>query len=210
MQTRELSAEASEMARSEEGRHFLSYLVSTALGRDQSAYALVDGRRHEFAGDLGLAPDWLDRPLTPDEERWVSAGILARINAFGQRVQISLRHPDTPFASLRVDEREGAEFTLYEGDFFGNLFAVPPVACVAAAPRPPELADDPILDIRVGTEIDKARTSLVGRPVTRCGFLLTGSTDDPDCHSVDGERYDQYLSVYLKPGEPRLAAVAGE
>lgn len=197
--SRELSDDARELAGTEQGRQFLTYLVSSALGPDQAAHVRVDGLRYDFAGGLGLAPAYLDQPLTLAEERWVSAAILARTNAFGRRVDISLRHPDAPFSSLLVDEREQAEFTLYEGDFFGNVFANPSVACVAVGPRPPHWVKDPILKLRVGTEIDAQQPLMLGLPVTRCGFLLTGTTDDPHCHHLNGERYDQYLSVYLKP-----------
>src|SRR5207244_324299 len=142
--------EAAAMAATEDGREFLTYLVGCALPETVGTYVIVNGVRYEFLGSLGLAPDWLDRPLTEIEQRWVTAGILARTNFFGIEVPISMRHPTNP--ALNVSEQEAADFTLWEGDFFGNIFVEPPVAFVAVGPRPPDKPVDPILKKRVGTE----------------------------------------------------------
>jgi hypothetical protein len=199
VQYRELSADGVKMAGDEPGRQFLAYLVNCALLPTQGAYAIVDGRRHDFPGGLGLAPHWLERPLTETEQRWVSAGILALTNFSGQHVEVSLRNPHSGFVSLNAGREEAEEFTLYEGDFFGNVFADPPMACVAPARRPSDHADDPIFAIRVGTEIDPAIAPIFGRPVTRCGFILTGHTDERTAHTFNGVHYDETISVYLKP-----------
>jgi len=196
---RELTADGAEMAKTESGRQFLSYLIHCALRSDQGAYAVMDGERHDFPGGMGFAPGWLDRPLTETEQRWVSAGILALTNFFGEHVKISMRHPHSGFASLNVSREEAEEYTLYEGDFFGNVLADESVACAAIARRSSDQAADPILAIRVGTEIDPAIPPLLGRPITRCGFVLTGHTDEPKAHTFNGIQYDQYISVYLKP-----------
>jgi hypothetical protein len=196
---RELTADAVTLAGNEQGRHFLSYLVGCALPDTLGAYAVIEGQRYEFPGDLGLAPHWLDRPLTETEQRWLTAGILARTNFFGKKVVISMRCPNGSFKSLEVASEEAKGFTLYEGDFFGNLFGETSVACVAAAPRTPEQAADPIFALRVGTEIDKAAPPYLGKPLTRCGFVLTGSTDAPQAHFFNGVQYDEYISVYLQP-----------
>ena len=196
---RELSDDGAQMAATEQGRQFLKYLVSCALLPEQGAYVVVDGVRHDFPGSLGLAPHWLDQPLTETEQRWVSAGILARTNFFGVQVQISTRHPSSGFVSLAAGDQELRDFTLYEGDFFGNVFAEQPVACVAVARRSPEEQADPILQRRVGTEIDPGLVPIDGKPITRCGFIMTGYADDPDAHTFRGVGYDEYISVYLKP-----------
>ena len=148
---------------------------------------------------MALAPEWMDRPLTETEQRWVTAGILARTNYFGKKVRISMRHSGSGFKSLKTDPEEAGEYTLYEGDFFGNIFGDPSVACVAAARREAGQAADPIFALRVGTEVDPNLPSLQGLPLTRCGFILTGYTDEPGAHSFNGVQYDEYISVYLKP-----------
>lgn len=199
MQYREIMSDAHVLARDEKGRNFLSYLVSCALPSTQGVYAVVDGQRYDFPGDMGLAPEWLDRPLTETEQRWVSAGILARTNFFGKKLEISLRNPASGFESLTLCSEESRMFTLYEGDFFGNLFTEPTLACVAAAPRTPEQAQDPVFALRVGTEVDPQFPRIGGKPLTRCGFILTGSTEDPDAHSFNGVHYNEFIRVYLKP-----------
>ncbi len=77
-------------------------------------------------------------------QRWVSACVLARTNAYGVHVPISLRAPaDAPQPiknALALGADEGAEcrpgvdpndpscgFTLREGGFYGNLFATQPL-----------------------------------------------------------------------------------
>jgi hypothetical protein len=67
-------------------------------------------------------------------QRWVSACVLARTNAYGVHVPISLRAPaDAPppiQKALEVDETAGGEsdtFTLREGVYYGNIFATTPV-----------------------------------------------------------------------------------
>jgi hypothetical protein len=64
-------------------------------------------------------------------QRWVSACVLARTNAYGVHVEISMRAPaDAPQAiqdALAVSDDERAGWTLREGAYFGNIFATTPV-----------------------------------------------------------------------------------
>jgi HYR domain len=71
-------------------------------------------------------------------QRWVSACLLARTNAYGTKVAISLRAPavvppgrkaqfDIIQANLATTADELAEFQLREGAYYGNLFATTPV-----------------------------------------------------------------------------------
>jgi hypothetical protein len=63
-------------------------------------------------------------------QRWVSACVLARTNAYGVHVDISLRAPpNAPQAiknALSVSDEERATYTLREGAYYGNLFATTP------------------------------------------------------------------------------------
>jgi hypothetical protein len=72
-----------------------------------------------FSGSLGLAADWIDHRLASKDERWVSACMFARVNAFDTAEAISLRgaHP-----GLTVSPDEGSLYTVVEGAFYGNLF----------------------------------------------------------------------------------------
>ena len=82
-------------------------------------YTCTDGRC-AFAGGLGLAPYWVDRPLPPKGQRWVTACLLARVNAHDTAESISLRGV-APELTVGVDEAE--LYSLEEGAFYGNLFA---------------------------------------------------------------------------------------
>src|SRR5262249_43891385 len=99
----------------------------------------------------GDGTHWWDSPATGtsagqcDEscQRWVSACVLARTNAYGVPVEISMRAPATPPRApprqasqvppnqcappTRPDEV--ASYTLREGAYYGNIFATTPEAC---------------------------------------------------------------------------------
>jgi hypothetical protein len=63
-------------------------------------------------------------------QRWVSACLLARTNAYGVHVQISIRAPaDAPQAikdALAVSTEESEQFQIREGAYYGNIFATTP------------------------------------------------------------------------------------
>src|SRR5205085_12298424 len=103
------------------------------------------------------------------------------------------------FASLQASAEELREFTICEGDFFGNIFADPPVACVALGRRTALQQADPIFNVRVGTQVDPELPLVDGFPVSRCGFLITGHVDEASAHHHRGVLYDAYVRVYLKP-----------
>src|SRR5262249_21384694 len=74
------------LASTAEKRHLLTYLVRCALPEDVAVYAQHGPDRFTFPGRLGLAPRWLYEAMTPSEERWVSACLLAHVNYFGKHV----------------------------------------------------------------------------------------------------------------------------
>jgi hypothetical protein len=63
-------------------------------------------------------------------QRWVSACVLARTNAYGVKVPISMRvHATAPAAvraALATTPAEEAAFPLPEGSYYGNMFATTP------------------------------------------------------------------------------------
>jgi hypothetical protein len=103
------------------GREFLKYVVSCALDEDDSVSVRVDGKKYEFPGSLGLAPDWGKSHGTCDGEcqRWVSACVLARVDAAGIKRLISIRgdHP-----ALRPEDKELRRYTDREATYYGNVF----------------------------------------------------------------------------------------
>ncbi len=74
---------------------FLKYVVSCALGPQQSLSFTVAGITHTFPGQVGLAPQWGGDHGSCDGscQRWVSACVLARVDAAGVEREISIRGP---------------------------------------------------------------------------------------------------------------------
>jgi hypothetical protein len=115
-------------------RQVLQYIYQCAMPASSSPDPQVRldpaGANVELRGQIGLAPQWGQPGGTCDQscQRWVSACVLARTNAYGVPVAISMRVPDLPSvpphirAALAVTASEASQFTLREGAFYGNLF----------------------------------------------------------------------------------------
>ena len=71
-------------------------------------------------------------------QRWVSACVLARTNAYGVHVEISMRAPNNaPQAiknALATTSNELATYTLREGAYYGNIFETTPTPVVCSGP----------------------------------------------------------------------------
>jgi hypothetical protein len=181
-------------------REQLKYLVRCALPADVALYADIEGERFTFPGSIGLAPRWLTEAMTPSEERWVSACLLAHVNYFGKHVRISIRAIGAAVPELEASADEQQTYTIFEGGFFGNLFAPAPVAYTCRGERTPAQAADPILQDRVCTQ-ETGGTTAEGLPVTLCQFLVTGRCEDPTSYIANGMYYSEVVFVYLKPGK---------
>ncbi len=181
-------------------REQLKYLASCALAEETEVYTTVEGEEYSFEGSIGLAPQWIDRGLVGEEERWVSACMLARTNFFGKTVQISMRAPEgieVPSKSLETTPEEIEGFSIFEGGFFGNLFAENPVAYTCLGDRTAEENADPILQDRVCTEETDAYDAK--ERLSNCRFIITGQCSDPESFKVGDEVYKEVIFVYLKP-----------
>jgi hypothetical protein len=101
----------------------MKYVVSCALPDDQSLTMTIGGTPYTFAGGLGLAPELHDASLdSPESQEWVTACLLARINAIGESVEISIRgRPDL----IPTTDYERQRFTVPEGAYYGNIFTEP-------------------------------------------------------------------------------------
>jgi hypothetical protein len=179
-------------------REQLKYLVRCALPAEVTLYADIEGERFTFPGSIGLAPRWLTEAMTPSEERWVSACLFAHVNYFGKHVQISIRATGIAVPELMASADEQQTFSIFEGGFFGNLFAPTPVAYTCQGTRTPAQARDPILQDRVCTQ-ETGATTAEGMPVTVCQFLVTGRCEDPTSYTAHGMYYSEVVFVYLKP-----------
>jgi hypothetical protein len=186
------------MATTPEKRHQLQYLVSCALPQSIVLYTQQGTERFTFPGQMGLAPGWLHHPMTPAEERWVSACMLALVNYFGKHVEVSLRAEPPPVPFFQPSDEEKRQFTLFEGGFFGNLFGPKPVAYVCQGTRTPADDQAPVLHDRVCTTPTNEKTP-DGKPMTPCRFILTGPCADSASFTVGGDHYDEVIFVYLKP-----------
>lgn len=179
-----------------EKREDIEYLAQCALPEDVELRSRAGEAERAFPGKIGLAPSWLREPLTESQARWVSACMLAHTNAFGKHVMISLRADPAPVPFLRPDEEEKARFEIFEGGFFGDLFSRDAVGYVCSGGRTPGQAAAPILRDRVCTE-PSGDTSGDGKPITRCGLVLTGPCSDPASFLVNGRRYTEVIYTYL-------------
>lgn len=184
------------LAATREQRQLLKYLVSCALPAGVEVYAHVNEAHYTFQGSLGLAPAWAQRALSETEQRWVSACILARTNHFGKSVRISMRARRQDYPALQASQQEKADYTLFEGGFFGNIFAEQPVGYVCSDDRGPAKQADPVLVDRVCTALSGERTA-TGAPLTRCGFVHIGPCDEATHFTVDGKTYHEVIFTYL-------------
>jgi hypothetical protein len=105
-----------------QARQFLKYVVSCALSPQQSVSVTVGGTAYTFPGGLGLAPQWGTPHGSCDGscQRWVSACVLARVDAAGIDREISVRGANP---ALFPSWNELLTYTQREATYFGNLFA---------------------------------------------------------------------------------------
>jgi len=174
-------------------REFLKYVVSCALDEDDSLTVKVDGTKYTFDGSLGLAPDWGTKHGSCDQEcqRWVSACVLARVDAAGVKRMISIRgdHP-----ALRPDAKELRQYTDREATYYGNVF-------LKNQPR--------FLCLSPGKTSDKR---VCGDSLADCPMTVVGACDDAcadegaygafeDCsdrgRAHRGTVYDESITVFL-------------
>ena len=106
-------------------REFMKYLVSCALAPGQRVEykdTLAGGTYHVFEGELGLCTEWGKGKADERCQEVVSACLLARNNAFGVPVELSMRGHDARGDALPVSEEEEVYFPVPEGAFYGNIF----------------------------------------------------------------------------------------
>lgn len=178
-------------------RHRMKYLASCALREGERLTGTQAGETYEFPGSLGLAPDWAEAPLSATGRRWVSACVLARTNFFGANVLVSMRADPPPVESLAVMPEEVASHTLYEGGYFGDIFADPPRAYVCASPE------------AAATEAARERRKRVcATPsesvdgLSRCGFVMVAPCVDGTPPLIDGEPWPEVIHIWLDGAEP--------
>jgi len=97
----------------------IPYLVHCALPPWKSWIGTLNGEETEIWGVLGLAADIDEIPMLPTQQQLVSACLLSSVNYFGEHIEISSRN--YPSAGATKDELK--DFKMFEGAFFGDVFA---------------------------------------------------------------------------------------
>ena len=100
-----------------------------------SASSRSGRRRQRPSASTRDGTTWWGDPASATKpcQRWMSACVLARTNAYGVHVQISMRAPSERAAGDQGRPRASANatsattFTLREGAFYGNIFATTPL-----------------------------------------------------------------------------------
>lgn len=183
---------------SPEQRQNLEYLASCALDENTALTGNHAGETYDFPGAMGLAPGWADRALAQSERRWVSACILARTNAFGEHVLISMRSDNAEHDALTATREELDSHTLYEGGFFGDLFSETDAgAFVCHGP-------DHHRDMAAQEERKRVCThdASDGSGLTRCGFVSIGPCPADGAPMVNGDSWPEVIHVWLDRANP--------
>jgi len=174
-------------------RELLKYVVSCALDDGDRVTVRIDGKRYNFDGSLGLAPEWGTDHGWCDGgcQRWVSACVLARVDAAGEKRMISIRgdHP-----ALRPSDMELHRFTDREATYYGNLF-------VRGKPRFLCLSPGQTSDERVcGDSLADCPMTVVGSCDRACAREGRYDAFD-DCsdqgRAGHGHVYDETVTVFL-------------
>lgn len=107
-------------------QEFFHYLVTCALepGQRVEYKDEIHGGTFDatYDGQLGLCPDWHTDKPTDQCREVVSSCLLARQNAFGVSVALSMRGHAGSGDWLRTEEDEIKQFPWREGAFFGDVF----------------------------------------------------------------------------------------
>jgi hypothetical protein len=164
---------ADDLLATADGQEVLNFLVSCALRADQTLVAILqDGTELDFFGDVGLAPEWIHRPLNQIDKGWVSACMFSRVNNHDVSLPISFRGPTH---ALATTPDELATYTLDEGAFYGQLFTPgnDPINWIACRGR-----DNTGTPTGGLADRDCARPDPANPGLTLCGFKFAGDCAD--------------------------------
>ena len=104
----------------ESGRKTVSYLVRCALpAGDYLDKQDQTGTTHRFYGGIGVAPQYKNGSCNEECQEWLSACMLAHVNAVGQNVPIWLVSSHSAIGWGR-----SPQYPNQEGTFMGNIFTL--------------------------------------------------------------------------------------
>lgn len=193
----------------------LSYLVQCALPAGASVHVETPAGPLDFDGLIGLAPEWADAPCDVACQEWVTACMLARMNAYGVHFSLFPRgaHPEL-VADAPDEMAEAARYSVEEGAFYGNIFADPPrvFACRGRGEDPLALTlrACTLPGSRCGIEVVGPCGPVAGDPEARvaCGEP-TAEGFYPRCHAravvpggdapEDDAVYERVVTTWLRP-----------
>ena len=206
----------SDLMATSDGREVLSFIVGCALPEGTTLVAQdADYIDHEFFGEIGLTPTWLDRPLNQEGRGWVSACLYARSTAASVANPLSLRGPHP---ALAVTPEEASTWTLEEGAFYGYYFspAAQPMMALACRGR-----DQAAGEIGGLINRDCAEPDPLDPTKTQCGFTYAGDCgvfaptyacelfsalgfyetchDQPISEDEDSRKFRQVITVFVLP-----------
>jgi hypothetical protein len=177
-------------------RQLLKYTVGCALDSTQPSFSFSwvdeDGNTNDVTdpGQIGLATDWAHGPLgSGDEQGWVSACLVARVNYFGIEVALSIRGDD---AALATTPEEVADYPNEEGAFWGNLFADPPVAYACD-----DVPDDDTS--RSLYRVCAAGYVEANSDIASCGIIQRLGSCDTYCEPLTGDSGQYYPACATTP-----------
>ena len=172
-----------------DGRALSPYLVKCAL----PAQRQIAAEDEKLPGGLGLAPEWLERPMTAKERRWISACLLALMNASGEHVEVSLAggHDNLPSSAEEPVFREGA--------FYGDLFGAEPESFVCSGDEDVEHSSaraKRVCTEPAGEGVSKCQMAHAGRCETACADGRAHDSGFGKCLGGD-RRYDEVITIFL-------------
>ncbi len=172
-----------------DGRALSPYLIKCSLPAGQHMTAGGEN----LPGGLGLVPQWADRPMNATERRWISACLLALMNASGEHVEVSLTgdHRNLPSSAEEPVFREGA--------FYGDLFAAEPKGFTCSgdkdiehsSARAKRICTDP-----AGDGPSKCQMGHAGHCETACTDGRAHNRGFGQCLGGD-QRYSEVITIFL-------------
>jgi len=180
------------LASSKLQRQELKYLISCALPKHYIIKAKYKNSIYFFKGSAGLAPNWINNKLNINQQRIVSACMLARTNYYGKQVKISLAHnsytKNIPKFLYRT-KQEKIDYPIFEGAFFGNILTNHSKAYVCTGN-----ANEKYLRSKF-----RICSLEIKNNYSYCNFKIVGKCTRENFIQDNIDYIHQALNVYLKP-----------
>lgn len=181
------------------------YTARCALPEGKTLQAPPDakGKRLEFPGLFGAAPEWNDGPCDRTCQEKVSSCLVALTNRTGKHVLVSLLSGDPTLGKSFAPNDDDLGFPHQEGVFFGNVFTNEAYACqgtgVHKGPQVKRFcALEPMTCSGLPDFVD------LGRCADACTMSCARLGDGSErcvasaCRDPKGRRWEHPITVYLR------------